>query len=309
MTKAGVPHAVTVSVVVCTRDRPVLLERCLRSLVSCRPLPDEVVVVDQSGDDRSAQAVSRIGSPLIRHVRDTRRGLSVAQNHGISEAIGEVVLITDDDCVLPLEWVGRALHCFTAEPFLALLAGRVLPLADDRPGRLPVSTRTSVTPLQLGPSSLPWDVGSGNNFALRRAVALEVGGNDERLGPGAPLRGGADMDLFRRVLRTGAPGRYDPELVVLHEQATIAERLARRIPYGFGMGACLALWHRQGDAGVPAVARAWIRLRLGRLVAGARSGDLLRMREELMVLWGTVRGVAAVRRAPAGPVTSMSRQP
>lgn len=300
------PQPPTVTVLVSTRDRPDLLDRCLRSLLRCTPPPDDVVVVDQSSDDSSLRVVTALGTDLVRHVRDPERGLSVAQNKGFAQATGDVVLVTDDDCVLPREWVGRARDAFACDEQLGLLGGRVLPLGDDAPDRMAVSTRTSTAPLLLDASSLPWDVGSGNNFALRRSVALAVAGNDERLGPGAPLKGGADMDLFRRVLRSGAHGRYAPDVVVLHERATQAERMDRRIPYGYGMGACLVLWAKQGDRGVARLARAWVRLRLHRLYHGLRGRNLVRVREEVLVLVGTGRGAASALKAPAGPVTRLT---
>jgi hypothetical protein len=113
------------------------------------------------------------------------------------------------------------------------------------------------------------------------------------------------MDLFRRALRSGARGRYEPQLVVLHERATAAERLGRRVPYGLGMGVCLSLWWRQGDRAALPLTVAWLRMRLRRLAAGARHGDRLRVREEVLVLVGTVRGLVLGLTGPAGPVTSL----
>lgn len=295
----------SVTVLVCTRDRPDMLERCLASVLASQPPPAEILVVDQSSDDRSRRVAERVGASLVTYVPDAGRGLSVAQNHGIRVAGGDVVLVTDDDCVVPPEWVGTAAREFEADPGLVLLGGRVLPLGDDGPDALPVSTRTSPVPLRLDASSAPWDVGSGNNFALRRTAALRMGGNDERLGPGAPWKGGADMDLFRRALRSGGSGRYEPRLVVLHERATAAERLGRRVPYGFGMGVCLSLWWRQGDRAALRLGVSWLRMRLRRLAVGLRRGDRLRVREEMLVLIGTARGLALGLTGPAGPVTSL----
>ena len=295
----------SVTVLVCTRDRPDLLERCLASVLASQPPPAEVLVIDQSSDDRSRRVVENTNSALVTHVPDAGKGLSVAQNHGIRLSRGDVVLVTDDDCVVPAGWVGIAGRAFQADPDLGLLGGSVQPLGDAGPDALPVSTRTSTVPLRLDASSPPWDVGSGNNFALRRTTALGIGGNDERLGPGAPWKGGADMDLFRRALRSGARARYAPDLVVLHERATVAERLGRRVPYGLGMGVCLSLWWRQGDRAALRLAVAWLRMRVRRLAAGVRRRDLLRVREEVLVLVGTARGLVLGLTGPAGPVTSL----
>jgi hypothetical protein len=138
----------------------------------------------------------------------------------------------------------------------------------------------------------PWDVGSGNNFVARLVTLRAVGGNDERLGPGARYRGAADMDLFRRILRSGVRARYEPDLVVEHEQALPADRRRRQVPYGYGMGMACALWWRQGDRDAVAIAARYIGLRLRRARRAVRTRDIGALGEEVLVLWGTVRGAA-----------------
>jgi hypothetical protein len=183
------------------------------------------------------------------------------------------------------------------DPELGLLSGPVLPLGPDEPGRFAVATRTSRERKRLGPETMPWDAGSGNNFAVRRSWFEHVGGCDERLGPGAPGRGGLDMDLFRRLLRAGAPGLYEPDAVVFHERTTAAGRLARRMPYGYGMGACCVLWLRQGDRKALAVLGRWAGMRSDRLARSLVRGRWQAVREEGLVLAGTVGGIAFGLRA------------
>ena len=105
------------------------------------------------------------------------------------------------------------------------------------------------------------------------------------------------MDLFRRLLRAGARGRYEPEAIVLHERATTAGRLARRFPYGYGMGACCALWMRQGDGQGLRVLGRWIAMRANRLARSLARRRWLAVREETLVLAGTVGGVIFGLRA------------
>ena len=82
---------------------------------------------------------------------------------------------------------------------------------------------------------------------MRRDWFDRIGGSDDRLGPGTPGRGGLDMDLFYRALRAGGAALYEPTAVVRHERATPDGRLARRRPYGFGMGVACAIRLRTRD--------------------------------------------------------------
>jgi glycosyltransferase involved in cell wall biosynthesis len=286
--------APAVSVVVSTLDRPQRLARCLDALLAGSQLPDEVVVVDQ-GDPEAVQAVldERAGRGVdLVHVVQRTRGLSVSQNAGVARATHEVVCVVDDDCVPDAGWVqvARREHGRADGPLL--LTGRVLPLPADGDRVLPLSSRTSTDRAQLPADCLPWNIGTGGNFSISRSAYLRVGGNDERLGTGSPGRAGNDLDLFRRLQRAGVRALFEPDFAVQHERATVAEHRSRRWTYGFGVGACVALWRAQGDADAGRVLRAWVRLRLASLRrAGGRT-----LGSEVRILLGTVDGLLYGRR-------------
>lgn len=107
------------------------------------------------------------------------------------------------------------------------------------------------------------------------------------------------MDLFYRLLRAGVRGRYAPEIVVYHEQKSHAERLGRRPLYGYGTGACFALWLRQGDArAVPLLAH-WLVWRGWKLARAAALRDGAGVREEALMIGWTVPGLRYGLSAPA----------
>ena len=290
------------TIAITTLDRPEALRRCLRSLAAGSALPAEVVLVDQSPEATAeAVAAEATGLPSVRYQADDGFGLGRGQNRAVAMATQSAVAVLDDDCVADDRWVETADRLLSGGG-LDLVGGRVLPLPDDRPGVVPVSSRTSEYRRDFHGPVAPWDLGSGNNFAFRRDCFDRVGGCDERLGPGSPGRGGVDMDLFYRLLRAGARGRYEPELLVYHEQKPHEGRRSRRGAYGFGMAAACALWLREGhDRHAPRVFGQWIALRL-RMLASA----LLRRRwssayDELLVLDGTVRGVVHGLRIAGRP--------
>lgn len=291
-----------VSVVISTRDRVALLERCLRSLAAGRVLPAEAVVVDQSRGDESAATVKRLDEELpfrVVYVRHEGLGLGASQNLALRHARHPVVAVTDDDCVPDANWLA-VIEETLADEAVAGVTGRVLPLPTSDGALVPVSSRVGESRIDFGSGAAPWNVGSGNNFAVRRSQLLRVGGNDERLGPGSPGRGGVDMDLFYRLLRAGARLRYEPRSIVLHQQVTSQQRLGRRIPYGFGMGACFGIWLREGDLHALRHLGSWVALRFRRFARGIRRGDVKLIREELLVLVGTAGGlVHGTRLRPA----------
>jgi GT2 family glycosyltransferase len=97
-------------------------------------------------------------------------------------------------------------------------------------------------------------IGHGANMAWRTSALDAIGGFDEAMGPGTPLRGAEDHDAFWRAGRMGLTGRYEPASVVVHHQwRTRRAQLQAYFGYGVGTGATLAKQTRlaAGRAGPP----------------------------------------------------------
>jgi len=286
-------HTADVTVAISTRDRSDVLARCLAALLAGQVLPTEIVVVDQSRDDRTRLVVELQESPIpLIYVHHKGRGLGISQNIAIRHARCPIVAVTDDDCIPTPEWIARIAQEFFAAPQpIDALMGRVLPQGPEMPGLYAVSSRTSEVRAEFNSSTMPWDMGSGNNFAVKREWLNRICGNDERLGPGATGQGGVDMDLFYRLLRAGARICYEPGILVYHERTNKAGRIARRAPYGYGMGAACIIWMRQGDHNAPRVLGYWLKLRAWRLLGALRRREWDSAYEELLVLRGTFGGL------------------
>jgi GT2 family glycosyltransferase len=289
------------SVGISTRDRPEMLQRCLEHLLAGQVLPAEIVIVDQSRDSRTRQVVEGIHLPApirIVHLPHAGSGLGAAQNLAFEHASQPLVAVTDDDCVPEPDWLAQIERIFSQPGAPDVLTGRILPLGPDQPGRYAVASRFTTEMVDFDRRAMPWDIGSGNNFTARRSWLLRTGGNDERLGPGAPGQGGGDMDLFYRLLRLGARMRYDPAVLVYHERTDRAGRLGRRGPYGYGMGAACIFWLRQGDWNALRVLARWFLMRFERLFKALLRLRLYRAYEQVLVLSGTFRGIFYGLRAP-----------
>jgi len=284
----------TITVAISTRDRPGALGRCLESLAAGLRRPDEIVVVDQSADQETSRVASRWRDAglTILYERNEARGLGVAQNVAFARAHHPIVAVLDDDCVADANWLHVVASRMTDRLDLDGVTGRVLALDAVGARTVPVSTRVSIVRREFSGRALPWEVGSGNNFTIRREALARVGGCDERLGPGAPAQGGVDMDLFHRLLRDGSRILYEPDAIVYHERQTREERRARRPMYGRGMGAAIALWHRAGDPSSGYVLREWAKLRLRQMRLAATRRDWADLRDEVTMLLSTVRGLS-----------------
>jgi GT2 family glycosyltransferase len=282
-------QAPLITVVIATLDRPRTLERCLAALAEATRKPAAVVVVDQ-GTESAEGAVARArqrGLP-VRRIAQSRWGLSASQNAGVAEASTDVVAITDDDCVPDADWLAVIERSFTEAPGPLLLTGRVLPLPVDGDRVAAVSTRDSIERHQWTTPPMPWHVGTGGNFAVTRLAYEAVGGNDERLGTGAPGRGANDLDLFHRLVASGVTARYEPDLVVRHDRSSVADYVARRRTYGYGVGAMLGLWLRERNLHGLVVLLGWLRLRSKLAVQRRAHGGV---QNEARVLMGTAAGL------------------
>jgi GT2 family glycosyltransferase len=286
---------------IATRDRPETLMRCLDSIhAGCR-LPGEIVVVDQSRASTTRDVLSRYQAGPVRlvYIHQTQQGLSISRNTAAAQASRPVIIVTDDDCVAEVTWVANLERGFASAHAPAAITGRVLPLGPTAQGLYMIAPRTSTIRAEFYKRALPWLIGSGNNFSVRREWFLRVGGCDERLGVGSPGQAAEDMDFFYRLLKAGARIDYDPEVVVYHERQPLARRLATRRSYGFGMGALCGLWLRQRDAyGLYLLSR-WLAGNSRALVGALARWDRPQVHQHTLSLFGSLAGLAYGLRVQA----------
>jgi len=287
------PHTAQLTVAVAAYERPESLTRCLAAILEGTVLPAQLVIVDQSRDERVGRVVAALerGPVQVDYVRQPRLGLAASRNAAVARARLPVIAFTDDDCVPAPDWVAVGERLLDLRDPFAALSGRVLALGPPSPHTFAVSLREGLVRRDHQARAIPWDVGTGGNFVAKREWLQAVGGFDERLGAGAPGKAAEDADLIYRLLRKGATLRYEPDAVVFHERQTPGQRLSSRGTYGFGIGAFCALWVARGD-GYPGYLLTRWAWRQGRgMLSGMARGDWFLVRQRVRGLLGGMQGL------------------
>jgi GT2 family glycosyltransferase len=308
-----ISHLTEVSVVVPTRNRPELIQRCLLALVSSEVLPAEVVVVDQSPYHQPQPEVLeafRARSVGLRWIMQEGTGVSRSRNAGVRNARGGLLAFTDDDCVPESGWLA-SLVAATSHPVTAV-SGRVAPLPSLDSSAVALSSRTSTERAVYrgtGPH-VPWEVGTGGNLLVRRDGFERAGGFDEALGPGSAGRGAEDIELIYRLLAMGGVIAYEPAATVLHQQATRRLRVRRRAGYGYGMGFFLGSYARAGDNRAWALSAIYLRRQAAKFVRACVHRDFWSASEALTSLGAAGRGFpTGMRHVPLAFPSRTSRAP
>lgn len=259
--KSGNGRSLTVAV--CTKDRPEMLSRCLEALCRTRgpgegrlgelvadePQRTEILVVDNApSDDRSQDVVVKF--PGVRLVREPLPGLDFARNRALREARGELIAFVDDDVVVDRWWLDGLYRALEDNPDASGVTGLVLPHALDTPAQILFESRggfgRGFEPVRYG-QALPGNplypcgagiFGAGANMAFRRDVLTALGGFDEALDTGAALPGGGDLDIFYRLIRAGHTLVYEPRFTAFHEHRHDLDGLRRQyMSWGRGFAA------------------------------------------------------------------------
>lgn len=244
---------VDVSVVICTKDRPEMLRRCLTSLVTGSRLPAEILVMDQSANGRTDRIVRELSSShpqvVLRYFKLQQAGLTAARNAGVKASRCGVVAFTDDDCIADSNWIDAIAREFTVNGANCVCGRTCAADHSDRPRQALISTLTAHRRERVCGKRNPVMVGRGNNMAFRRSDLLKLGGFNEHIGVGTRLFAGDDLDVFYRLLRAGGTIARVPDAVILHSQPEDWQSvLKKKRGYAISAAALLSGRFRYGDA-------------------------------------------------------------
>jgi glycosyltransferase involved in cell wall biosynthesis len=265
----------SVSIIICTRDRAESLRETLASIGRCAVPPDmtsEVVVVDNGSTDNTEAVVRSAGltNMPVRYLLESKPGQVQARNAGLRGTASDVILFTDDDVRVPVDWLEGMCRPIL-EGRADALAGMVHfpPHYDALLTQEPFASRRAwfASTEDIDPVRPARMVGA--NMAFSRRVAEVVGEFDPELGPGA--LGFYDETIYVwRLKRAGFRLEAVPSVSVEHhfDRDRLTRRtllsMARRM--GESEGFIHYHWHG-GEARPLRVWRAWALLVAERLRA------------------------------------------
>jgi glycosyltransferase involved in cell wall biosynthesis len=221
----------SVTVAICTKDRPNDLAILLKSLQTSIPaaarrnVAMEIMVVDNApSDDRTRQTVLSFRG--TRYALEPKTGLNFARNRAVLEACGDWVAFMGDDVSADAGWLDGFLDAAIAYADAGCITGLVLPLELETDAQILFEKgggfrkgfqRVVYRPFLEGKPFYPCFpalFGTGANMAVRRDIVRELGGFDDALDTGASLPGGGDLDMFYRIIRNGHALVYEPSALV-----------------------------------------------------------------------------------------------
>jgi len=225
------------SVIVCTRDRPDALDRCLAALGHQDYPSLDVIVVDNAGSDSATREIARRHG--ARYVFEPDRGLSRARNRGVSVSTADVVAFVDDDAVPAPGWLASLAREFADSKVSAATGKIVLKAPTDDPALLAecraYAERRGDERIVLDRRHPRWfvlcnfgGIGDGGNMAFRRSDVSLWMGFDVRLGRGALIDGGEDQHAFFSLIARGGRMVYTPLAVVEHPTPATSGELRER---------------------------------------------------------------------------------
>lgn len=117
-----------ISVIICTRNRFDDFQKTLSSLVSQTRLPDELVIVDSSDEQKIEDYLSSINIPFSTRYFHTQPGLTLQRNYGIRESASDLIFFFDDDVELDSNYFDEVGKVFANDLFyeIGAVGGRIV---------------------------------------------------------------------------------------------------------------------------------------------------------------------------------------
>jgi GT2 family glycosyltransferase len=231
-----------VSIIIPTWRESEILNRCLRSLFEQDYPKDRFEVILVSKEKIVIERLDRKGIRVSLIEKDLNP--AQARNEAAKIAQGEILAFIDDDCLVPKDWISKAVKYLDREE-IGLIGGPAIPFKNE-PFRYRLAgylvssffvsgflgNRHKI--LSSAHQSNDYDLILANNF-VRKTSFEKVGGFDKDQFPAE------DYDLYFKLKKAGYKMLYVPEIFVWHKAKPIFLPWAGKVfYYATGRGVLMA---------------------------------------------------------------------
>ncbi len=204
-----------ISICVATYKRPDQLERLLDSLAALYPGPFayEIIVVDNDTEQTAREVVERKAADgfTIRYYHEPEQNIALARNLAVRSARADWIAFIDDDEVATSDWLVAFWRCKNCDG--DGFFGPVLPRVDGTQPNWLDAELFFYRPRFATGYRLDFRFTRTANAFLRRSLFDQF-----QFDPKFGLTGGSDIDLFARMLDSGAKFFWCDEAKVFEYQ-------------------------------------------------------------------------------------------
>ncbi len=216
-----------ISVIVATRNREKQLHRFLENLCKHECQYNwELVVIDNGSTDNTKNIIETVKARLnLVYLYEERPGKCIALNKGLTVALGNLLVFTDDDVVPDAGWLDNLYQASLAFPQANLFGGRVSVVEQGLPdwireSKLVKNLLTSQHLKSGAYATYPeWQYPFGLNYAVRKNVIIDSHVRlYDRVGPGTSIPVGDETAFLMQISKPDAQDRIQvPSSNVWHE--------------------------------------------------------------------------------------------
>jgi len=285
-----------ISIIIATKNRPDHLKRCIRSIGKNSYKNFEVIIADQSSDEKTKRLIKTYNNQKIKYIQLSNSGKTKAVNQAIRFSRGEILSFIDDDNIVNPDWLQVINAYFSKNPKIDGVFGKILPYKPSaRANRICPSVFLLQKPaIVTDPYVIHHQsLGLGSNMSLKKQMLDRIGYFMEWLGPGNfGFCGGEDGELIHRMLLNRAVLAYDPRACVYHNRwLSYNDHRALQAGYTGGEIAYSFYYWLKGDRKMSSVVDQLIHQRIG---ASGLRGAMKKLnlniffRELKYILWETL---------------------
>lgn len=200
------------SIILATLNRSVEIEMCLQSLENQIAKDFEIIIVDQSKDDKTRNVAEKYENLIIKYYNVPFKGLSKARNYGIKHATGSYLCLIDDDAIYSENYLLEAKKVINKHGEI-VVSGKILNIEDRTTPFVKYDSKMNDKPL---------NVKGVVNFSPSAALVIpasavsKIGDFNERLGVGNRFAAGEETDYLLRIFDSGYKIYFCENMIAYH---------------------------------------------------------------------------------------------